>query len=198
MENNTHETYKELIDTYVKNKNLKEKSLVNEIFLLRPTLKIELSTLSEILQKISEEYNIPFRDIKCIGSAHTGFSFVKPKDSKEIKYFSEDSDVDIAIINKKFFYYLYKLTITTTNYFLDNREFKSQTVVEQFKTNILKGYIRPDTIGNRKFRRDWLRFFSDLSSEYNIKISAAIYLDEDTLNNKIQESIRIYKKKLEE
>lgn len=196
MKNNIPETYKEIIDVYVKNS--KEKNMVNDIFLLRPTLKLDLSILFEILQKVSEEYDIPFRDIKCIGSAHVGFSFVKPKDSKDIKYFDKDSDLDIAIINRKFFYTLYKLTVKTTNYFRYNTEFKTQAALEQFKGNILKGYIRPDTIGNKKFRLNWNNFFYELSKEYNIKISAAIYLDEDTLTNKIQESLNYYKKKLEE
>ena len=43
-----------------------------------------------------------------------------------------------------------------------------------------------------------MRFFYDLSKDYDFnKISAAIYLDEETFNNKINESLNIYKRKLE-
>ncbi len=150
-----------------------------------------------ICQEICDEYQIPFRDIKVIGSAHIGFSLVKPKDTKEINFFSENSDLDIAIINKELFYKLYKLTLKKSKYFMNNTEFNKPNSVELFKRNILKGYIRPDTMGDRKYRTAWSKFFEELSNEYGIKLTAAIYLDEDTFSNKIKESLKIYRAKLE-
>ena len=61
----------------------------------------------------------------------------------------------------------------------------------------LNGYLRRDTIGDKKFKRNWRNFFYELSKEYNQKISAAIYLDEETFHNKLNESLEIYKEKLE-
>ena len=190
------DNYKEIIDKYLKDLNTEE--LVKHIFLLKPSLKIPSKKVHDIFDKISKEYNIPFKDFKIIGSTHTGFSFIKPKKSKEIKFFSDDSDLDIAIINKEFFYFLYKNTLRTTKYFKDNTSFFKPEYEQLFKENYLKGYIRPDTIGDVKFRNNWINFFYELSKEYNLKkISAAIYLDEETFNNKINESLNIYKRKLE-
>ena len=44
---------------------------------------------------------------------------------------------------------------------------------------------------------EWLRFFKDLSSEYNMKISGAIYVDETTFFYKLKEAMEIYIKKKE-
>jgi len=52
-------------------------------------------------------------------------------------------------------------------------------------------------LGDKKFKRNWRNFFYELSKEYNQKISAAIYLDEETFHNKLNESLEIYKEKLE-
>ena len=191
------DNYKEIIDEYLKDLNTEE--LVKHIFLLKPSLKITSKKVHDIFDKISKEYDIPFKDFKIIGSTHTGFSFIKPKFSKEIKFFSNDSDLDIAIINKDFFYYLYKNTLKITEYFRNNTFFYKPEYEQLFKENYLKGYIRPDTIGDVKFRNNWINFFYELSKEYNLKkVSAAIYLDEETFNNKINESLSIYKRKLEE
>ena len=118
------DNYKEIIDKYLKDLNTEE--LVKHIFLLKPSLKIPSKKVHDIFDEISKEYNIPFKDFKIIGSTHTGFSFIKPKKSKEIKFFSDDSDLDIAIINKEFFYFLYKNTLRTTKYFKDNTSFFKQ------------------------------------------------------------------------
>ncbi len=190
-----NDSYKGIIDEYLKNSNTEK--LVKHIFLLKPSLKITSKKVYDIFDKISKEYNIPFKDFKIIGSTHTGFSFVKPKKSKEIKFFSNDSDLDIAIINKDFFYYLYKNTLKITEYFKNNTFFSKPEHEQLFKENYLKGYIRPDTIGDKKFKRNWRNFFYELSKEYNQKISAAIYLDEETFHNKLNESLEIYKEKLE-
>lgn len=42
-----------------------------------------------------------------------------------------------------------------------------------------------------------VKFFKGLGKEIEIKISAAVYLDEDAFHNKLKEAINIYKNKLE-
>ena len=150
-----------------------------------------------IIQEISKNLEIPFKNIKVIGSAHIGFSLVKPLESSEIKYYDETSDIDIAIISKSLFYKLYKSTVMNTSYFKDNTNFSSPVSERLFKDNLLKGYIRPDTIGDKILRKEWLNFFKGLGKEIEIKISAAVYLDEDAFHNKLKEAINIYKNKLE-
>ena len=61
---------------------------------------------------------------------------------------------------------------------------------------MLKGFIRPDKIGDKNYRTKWLRFFEDISQEYDIKISAAIYLDEECLHNRLESSFKIYSERM--
>ncbi|OFI01419.1 hypothetical protein CLOACE_21440 [Clostridium acetireducens DSM 10703] len=98
----------------------------------------------------------------------------------EIKLFdSKNSEIYVAIINKALFYKLFSKTLKETDYYTDLTKFSSPKNHQYYMKNITLGFIRPDTIGSVKLRREWLRFFKDLSNEYNISISAAIYLDEN-------------------
>ena len=189
--------YKTMIDKYL-DENKKIEKIIKEIFLVYPPLNMESAIFTDIAHEISEKWSIPFHDVKVIGSCHTGFSFVKPKDSNEIKLFDyESSDIDVAIINKGLFYKIYSKTSISTKRFIINTEFYKPEHQKLFKDNLLKGYIRPDTIGDKVFRMEWLRFFKDLSSEYNMKISGAIYVDETTFFYKLKEAMEIYIKKKE-
>lgn len=192
--------YKKIIDGYIQAPDFDfdrdEGNFLNKIFFVYPPLKISSDEISEILQEISDYFGIPFHDIKIIGSSHLGFSFVKPKDSNEVKLFDKESDIDIAIINRNLFYNTYCNSFEATNGFIDNTKFDNARCRSMFKNNILKGYIRPDTIANTQFRKDWLRFFKEISIKYEKKISAAIYLNEVTFHKKIESALKIYKGKV--
>lgn len=185
------------IDLYIKKGDYK--NLTSDIFLLRLPKHFTRKTQHEVISKISNEFKIPFRDVKIIGSAHTGFSFVKPLGEKIIKnYDKKTSDIDIAIINKELFNTLYLESFKSTEFFKNNTEFENAQKAKLFKENLLRGYIRPDTLGCKKIRTKWLRYFRDLSSEYKMKMSAAVYFDEITFHAKLEEAYNIYEQKLEE
>lgn len=192
MENIDEKYFERIIDEYLKNQDFE--GLINDVFLLYLPLKIEHELLFKILKNIHEEYNIPFRDIKIIGSSHLGFSLCKKSKTNpmEFKKFNEESDIDIAIINQNLFYKLFNETITISNRFSDLTKFYKKEHVEMFKQNILKGYIRPDTIPNCKLKNKWNRFFTELSIDINKKITAAIYLNEKTFYFKLKEAIDKY------
>lgn len=168
--------------------------LVKDVFLLYLPLKIEHKLLFKILKSIHEEFKIPFRDIKIIGSSHLGFSLCKKseKNPNELKKFDENSDIDIAIINQELFYRFFNETITISKRFSELTKFYKKEDVEKFKQNILKGYIRPDTIPNCSLKNRWYRFFKELSIEINKKVSAAVYLNEKTFYFKLKEAIDKY------
>lgn len=186
--------YKSEIDSLINQDKIEEIS--RNIFIFYAPLKVSSEQLFSICDKINRKFNIPLRDIKIIGSSHTGFSFVKPKKSNTISYYTKESDIDIAIINKDLFYDYYLDTFIKTNGFSDNTHFRYPEHSSQFQNNIVKGFLRPDTLARTDKSSDWYYFFRDLSEEINQKITGAIYLSEETFSNKINESLKIYQYKL--
>lgn len=184
--------FEKIIDEYLENQDFE--GLIKDVFLLYLPSKIEHKILFKILESIHKEYKIPFRDIKIIGSSHLGFSLCKTSKTNptELKKFNENSDIDVAIINQDLFYNLFNETITISNRFSDLTKFYKKEHVQIFKENILKGYIRPDTIPNSELKNKWHRFFKELSIEINKKISAAVYLNEKTFYFKLKEAIDKY------
>lgn len=192
-------TYLEEFIKYFRNENNKDLnyySLVNKLFFLYPSKKIDLEILHEINLKTSEFFSIPYHDIKVIGSSHLGFSIIDKNKNGNIKFFNDEcpSDVDIAIINSTIFNEVLKNTYSTTNNYTDNTHFNKPVNVNYFRKNISSGFIRPDTIGCNEIRNQWLNFFKDLSNEFDMKISGAIYLDEIFFINKLNNQIEIFKK----
>lgn len=167
---------------------------IKKLFFLHPTLKIDVELLHKITKQISDTLNIPYHDVKVIGSSHTGFSFIDKHKSGSVKFYDDDnpSDIDIAIINSGMFIsILEKTTITTDNY-TDNTSFKNNHSLLYFKKNMPEGFIRPDSIGCAETRNKWLNFFSDLSSEYDLKISGAIYLSEVFFVQRIKKQLYVF------
>ncbi|WP_455544461.1 hypothetical protein [Intestinibacter sp.] len=191
------DNYIELINKYISSKSkidfIDNREFYNKLFFTYPSACLEFENISEIVNRVAMEFKVPYHDIKIIGSSHLGFSLVKPLKENTIKFFNSDnSDIDIAIINKELFLHIFSLTMKTSNFYNDLTGFKDRNSFNYYKKNVISGFIRPDTIGDKKFRSKWLRFFDDISEEYNIKISAAIYLDEECLHNRLENSFKIY------
>ncbi len=191
------ENYIKLIDEYIISTSkidfIDNREFYNKLFFTYPSTCLELENISKIINIVAKELRIPYHDIKIIGSSHLGFSLVKPAEENSIKFFdSNNSDIDIAVINKELFLEIFSLTMKTSNFYKDLTEFKDRNSFNYYKKSVISGFIRPDTMGDKKFRSKWLRFFDDISEEYNIKISAAIYLDEESLHNRLENSFRKY------
>lgn len=193
--------YINTINEYIKNTpdhtngNISE--FFNKLFFTYPSTKIDKDKISEITNLISSEFDIPYHDIKVIGSSHIGFSLVKPYNENRIKLFDEDSDIDFAIVNRNLFYKLFTLTLKATKFYTDLTTFNNAHSHKYYINNLPFGFIRPDTIGDKSFRSKWLRFFEDISHDYNIKISAAIYLDEQCFHQRINKAFNMYIERME-
>jgi len=190
-------SYIELIDEYINSTSkidfLENREFYNKLFFTYPSTCIGIESISIIINKVSSEFKIPYHDIKVIGSSHLGFSLVKPPEEQEIKFYDiNNSDIDLAIINKELFLHVFSINMKTSNFYKDLTGFKDRKILNYYKKNAIEGFIRPDTIGDKKFKNKWLRFFEDISREHDMKISAAIYLDEECLHNRLENSFKKY------
>lgn len=157
-------------------------------------------TYEQITQYIANRLDINPLEIKLIGSGKMGFS-ISPK--KFSRVFSEKSDLDFAIINKKIFekivmeFNQWKDDYTTKNIFPKDSEVKywDENLI-RLPRNIGQGFIDTNKIPNRdpymntKTVNHTAWFLKTKLEELNIihvkKVSFRIYKDWDAFFNRVK------------
>lgn len=128
----------------------------------------------ELKNEIANFIEVSQTNIFVVGSAKLGFSIAP---SKRYKYFNEDSDIDIAIIDEATFIRYWKIlyeynTIGRARSYLEEEKYR------KFLEYFFKGWLRPDKFpSNMNEKKEWFDFFSSLHKKYNHKIAAGIYYD---------------------
>lgn len=178
-------SYREIIDRYI-DEDKNEFDLINDLYLSYPTLKLSTEDLILIRTRLHKELAIDYSSIKIIGSSHIGFSTYKNTE------FSDESDIDIAIISERLFNSIHKEVIDKTKG-LHDRSLFATGGFGVFKNNFLRGYIRDVHLMNTSFKVHVQRLCEDLSSELGRNVNIAFYLNEDTFRFKVLESIEKYK-----
>lgn len=144
----------------------------------------------QILNTISNFFNVPFPSVQVVGSAKTGFSYVNKRE-----FLIQESDLDIAVISSKLFRncldYVYQITDGYTN--LTN--FDRPDDIQKFYFNLKLGFINPYNLPIGNFRSDWIGFFNNLSThyyDYFKKISGGIYATQYLFEMKQYRAINNY------
>ncbi|MBR0584966.1 hypothetical protein HF326_18105 [Bacillus altitudinis MN12] len=172
---------------------------LKRLYFIYPTLHVNHEELGDIINEAQKRFNTSFHRIKVIGSKHQGFSFMDKNGDGEIKYVQDDSDIDLAIIDSYLFNKLSTNTLIETNNFQDKTKFKpdkfmgKKNVLNYFsyyRKNLISGFIRPDSLGCYRDRKLFKDFSEDMKSEYDIKISAAVYLNEISFIMRLDKQIR--------
>lgn len=171
---------------------------LKRLYFIYPTLHVNHEELGDIINEAQKRFNTSFHHIKVIGSKHQGFSFMDKNGDGEIKYVQDDSDIDLAIIDSYLFNKLSTNTLIETNNFQDKTKFKpdkfmGKNVLNYFsyyRKNLISGFIRPDSLGCYSDRKLFNDFSEDMKSEYDIKISAAVYLNEISFIMRLDKQIR--------
>lgn len=128
----------------------------------------------ELKKDIAKWFKIDPSDVYMVGSSKLGFSLSPQKNYRD---WTEDSDIDIAIINDDLFdrYWniLYREPVTLVPRFeKDDENFKS------FLSYFFIGWLRPDLMPDIE-KHEWFTFFSTLHGKYGYKITAGIYRKKD-------------------
>ena len=181
------------------NKGLTDKKthaeIVRKVLLTFPTLALigEEERQFEILNEISQYFNIPINSIQVTGSAKVGQSFHK------LSIFTPKiSDLDVAIINADLFIRYSELVYRLTNGFSDKTTFSKSdgnSNFSQYTKYISKGIFRPDLMPTCTDRAKWNKFFGQLSSKHRDlfkSISAGIYLSQTYFEYKQTSIIKDY------
>jgi hypothetical protein len=153
----------------------------------------------DIIDNISNFFNIPFSSIQVVGSAKTGYSYINQRDFQE-----GQSDLDIAIINQELFLFYMELCYKVTKGYKDlskfpRDSFKSNSQDSYYKKCITNGQFRPDLMPACNEKRNWYAFFNRLSNKYYKlfkNINAGIYLSQHFFEFKQVETLEIYMERM--
>lgn len=180
-------------------KGLKDKKhhneIVRKIYLTFPTAALvgNEERQFEILNEISEHFNIPIMNIQVVGSAKTGYSF-----HQRSFFNSKTSDLDIAIIDPNLFLLYTECVFKSTKGFNDRTGFPildGRSTYQQYIGCVTKGIFRPDLMPTGKRRLNWLKFFGQLSDKNKDlfkSINAGIYLSQTFFEFKQVSNINEY------
>ncbi|MBP1472993.1 hypothetical protein J7I44_01695 [Frateuria sp. MAH-13] len=121
---------------------------------------------------VAEHFGADVELVYIVGSAKLGFS---PKPGQYFKPFSDQSDVDIAIVCPDLFSRIWHEVseMERAHEYFD---------FEKFKHYLFMGWIRPDKMPSKSYEtcREWWDFFRRLSGSeefMRLKISAGLYYD---------------------
>lgn len=116
----------------------------------------------DILNLISEKFEIPFNSIQIIGSAKTGYSYFKKKSFEK-----GISDLDVAIIDQRLFTKYLEYAYDRTNGFSDLSTFYDEEHHKRFIKTIPEGFLNPFYLPRGNLKNEWFDFFNqNLSSKY--------------------------------
>ncbi|MHB9137528.1 MAG: hypothetical protein ACYC2J_14085 [Acidithiobacillus ferrooxidans] len=140
--------------------------LNGECYLLTKTLHFQ------IREDICEHFSVEFNDVIMVGSGKLGFSL---KPGKRFAEFSDDSDIDIAIVSSRLFERVWEEA------YLYKKSAADWPNCSSFFRYLSEGWIRPDKLPSSnyfKFSKQWWDFFNDLTKteKYGpFKIRAGLY-----------------------
>lgn len=187
-------THLESIDEGLK-ANRPHNEIVRKIYLTYPTNALvgNEERQFQILNEISEYFNVSIINIQVVGSSKTGYSF-----HKRTTFNSLTSDLDIAIIDGNLFQQYTEWVFKNTDGFTDRSGFPlldGKSTYQQYINCVAKGIFRPDLMPTGKKRLNWLKFFGQLSSKNKDlfkSINAGIYLSQTFFEFKQTSNIKEY------
>lgn len=169
--------------------------IVRKVYLAYPTKALigDEERQYLILNEISCFFNIPIMTIQVVGSAKTGRSFHKQKNFQP-----GDSDLDIAIIDYDLYRKYMEVIFSVTKGYSDKTGFpiiNGKSTAEEYISYLTKGIFRADLMPSCDARKQWNKFFGQLSRKHGDlfkSINAGIYMTQVFFENKQRSAIKNY------
>jgi hypothetical protein len=188
--------YEDAIRLGIKN-GYRNEVIGRKIFITFPTFAFSeiLEVEFEILNSISEFFQIPITSVQVVGSSKTGYSYFKSTD-----FLQGVSDLDIAIVDPYLFQKYCEIVSEETKGFSNLSKFMRTDDSDNYKSYckyIVKGIFRPDLMPVCSQKKDWFNFFNKLSNNH-IKmfscINAGIYFSMKFFEQKQAETIDLFRR----
>jgi len=145
----------------------------------------------EILNSVAEFFNLQYRSIHVVGSAHTGYSYFKGRD-----FIAKKSDLDLAIIDAELFRQYSEHAFVATKGYTDLTNFADGNF-QTFRDYLVRGIFRPDLMPGCTHKQRWFTFFNRLSGKYLAlfeNINCGIYLSDQFFETKQAPILSEFKK----
>ncbi|WP_203031508.1 hypothetical protein [Segatella copri] len=135
-------------------------------------------------EQIANHWHVGFQEVLILGSGKLGYSYHKNS------VFSDESDIDVAIVNQSLFESFY-LEIRNFQYRLESglETLTSHEKCEynRFLSYMIKGWMRPDIlpakITGKLSKDEWFSYFKSISYNNNLagnyKVSAGLFKNFD-------------------
>ena len=126
----------------------------------------------KLREEVCDNFSVEFNDVVLVGSGKLGFS-LKPQ--KRFTAFSDDSDIDIAIVSSELFDKVWEEA------FLFKKSASYWPKASSFFKYLSEGWIRPDKLPPSEyfeFTKQWWSFFNSLTRSVNYgpyKVRAGLY-----------------------
>lgn len=148
-----------------------------------------------ILNRVCEQFKVPFSAIRIVGSAQTGYSYYSERD-----FVPGTSDLDIAIISSTLFQYYSQEVYWMTQGYSDLSHFPRRSgisVAQDFREYLSEGYFRPDMMPESTLKNEWFGFFNRLSNRHTDlfeNINGGIFLSKPFFEMKNASIVKAYRK----
>ena len=146
-------------------------------------------------EQIATHWDVGFQEVLILGSGKLGYSY--HKDS----VFSDESDIDVAIINQNLFEGFYQ-EIRNFQYRMESGlellTSYEKTEYKRFQSYMIKGWMRPDIlpakITGKLSKDEWFSYFKSISYNNNLagnyKVSAGLFKNFDYMECYYTNSIK--------
>lgn len=169
--------------------------IVRKVFLTYPTKAFfgDEERQFEILNAVSNYFQVPITAIHVVGSAKLGHSI-----HKKTLFTPGQSDLDLAIIDNRLFIRYLELGLRLSKGYSDGSKFPIRDGVSTqptYQSYLAKGIFRPDLMPTGHERAEWKNFFGQLSTKHEQvfkSISGAIYLSQGCFENKQRSVIKTH------
>lgn len=150
----------------------------------------------QVRDAASNLYSVPISAIQVTGSAKTGFSLIKGTDFDPKK-----SDLDLAVIDQRFFSFLWEQSHLSSNGFSadrfdDPRDEQGEVVIgggrKRFLNYVQRGVISPYFMPSSPLRANLIRDAAQLGTSFRThfkKITVFFYASEFFFHSKQEDSI---------
>jgi hypothetical protein len=157
-----------------------------------PVLQVHSKEAFEILDEVATHFRLQFRSIVVVGSAQTGYSYVKDREFKE-----KESDLDLAVIDTELFCYCSEEAFLAAKGYRDLTGFKDQAMANSFREYLSRGIFRPDMMPSCSWKNDWFTYFNRLSMKYAgtfASVNCGVYQSDVFFESKQSSLVSQYKK----
>ena len=146
-------------------------------------------------EQIATHWHVGFQEVLILGSGKLGYSYHKNS------VFSDESDIDVAIVNQSLFESFY-LEIRNFQYRMESGlellTSYEKNEYKRFQSYMIKGWMRPDIlpakITGKLSKKEWFSYFKSISYNNNLagnyKVSAGLFKNFDYMECYYTNSIK--------